>query len=107
MTDDQRDDLLRSLETAVTKLATSQPLINERMLEKIEATENAQRASLETQGLHGRRLSELETWRENLRGQASGRGWALGWGKWALATLIAIVGLCSGLVTWAISNLAG
>jgi hypothetical protein len=103
--DDQRDELLTELRVTVATLALTMKTVAERVTD-LASDGRQERATLfELVGNVKKRLHDLEVWQGNLSGQSSARGSAWAASKWVVGTLIAVVGLCSGVISWFLSNL--
>lgn len=103
MTDDQRDELLTELRVTVATLALTMKTVAEKVAELKQDGRSERNTLFEIVGGLKKRCGELERWRAEESGRAFSRGSAWATSRWVVATLVAVAGICSGLVTWLLS----
>jgi len=105
MTDNQRDELLSDLRESVARLATALPLMQERVLEKLQVLDESQRELFRQSGACKKRLGALEGWQREVSSLGSARSSAFT--KWMAVFglgFAALSGICGGifsLIHWA------
>ncbi len=104
MNDDQRDELLTELRVTVATLALTMKSVAEKVADLGQDGRQERNTLFELVGQLKTRLNALENWQAEESGRRSATGSAWAASKWVIGTLITIVGLCSGAISWFLSN---